>query len=413
MTTISESFGELGITITKSQIAEIEKMAIYFSTRKTHPLTFNGMALGVHPIAFTTADNNALFDVFGIRRQVVEQAIRETSTIDKNFIVTSDPYNLLVMWLCHLAPIYIKDKKVCREFSLNLMRLFLYKVFCSVVNNSFRHGASEGVAASTVASLSRKSDIVKYESWKKLIDVQCEKIIDPEERFYKILVDGAPDDLFLRVISESQTAIRAKVVTYAVAYYEVHASGDSVKSQSAISQNADGERILVQTASVIDSATQSMVSEILNPNMFVHDTSIQDVVGMFTTISPRMLKTALLRINETAVLQTSSRTFDKVQIDKEGTLYIGVRALVIEVIRSMVRICRERRINMGNRSLVFETIRDAYRSSRSLDVDIVAIKRSVAHLTDSFDITVNDAYKAAIRLAVIYYLVYRCLIKMK
>jgi hypothetical protein len=413
MSTISENFGHLGITISNQQIAAMERTVVHFTLRKTHPLTFDGPYLACDPVAFTTSDTNALFDIFKIRRQDVELKIRATPSIDRNFIVTSDPFNLLSMWLVHLAPIYIKDKRICKEFMLNVLRYYHYKVFTSVVNNSFRHGANRGVMEATVAALSRKSDIIRFESWKRLIDSHCEKVLDPEDRFYQTVIDGAPDEAFLRVISETQTALRSKIVTFAGSYYEAHKAGNSIGSRSAVGEGADGERIIAQSASVIDSATQAMVAEILNPNMFVHDVSVNDVAKTFSTISPRMLKTALLKINETAVLQTSSRSFDKVTTDKTGTLYIGVRVLIIEIIRSMVRTAREKRINMANRLEIYDTMRNSYSSSRNLDPDIVAVKRSIANLTDPFNITTNTASLSALRLAVIYYLLYRMIQKMK
>lgn len=413
MVTISEGLGELGITISHHQIADMEKLAVYFTLRKTHPLTFSGPYLGADPVAFTTSDYNALFDVFNIHQRDVELKIREISSIDRNFNVISDPFNILSLWLCHIAPIYIKDKRICKAFMANVLRYYHYRIFCSVVNNSFKHGTNRGIMEATVATLTKKSDIIKLGSWNNLIESHVEKMIDPEDRFYKTIIDGFPDDMFLRVISESQTALRAKIVTFANSYYETYKAGDSIGSSSAISQNAEGEKILAQTASVIDSATAGMVSEILNPNMFIHDISVDDVAKIFSTISPRMLKQALLRINETAVLQTSSRTFDKVKKDKDGILYIGIRVLIIEIIRSMIRICRKKKVSLGDRAQVFEKMKDAYSASRILDKDILDVKRSVSLLVDDFNITSNEASKSALRLAVIYYVVYRTIQKMK
>lgn len=411
--TISEAFGELSITISSQQIHGVEKQAVHFFLRKTHPLTFDGPYCGVDPVAWTTSDTDALFELFQLHPRDVEAKIRECPAIDRNFIVTSDPFNLLVMWLCHLAPIYIKDKRVCHDFMSNVLRLFMAKIFCSVVNNTWRYGANRGVMEATIMSLSRKSDIIRFESWRRLIESHIEKILDPHDRFYPVLVDASPDDMFLRVVSENQTALRAKIITFANAYYEAHAAGDMVGFISSVATSADGEKIIAQTASVIDSATAAMVSELLNPNMFIHDVSIADVAKMFSTISPNMLKTALLQINETAVIQAASRKFDIVKHDKEGTLFVGIRALMTEIVRTMVRICRVRQINIANHALVFKTMRDAFSSSRSLDKDIQAIKRSVAALVDPFNITVNQASQSALRLGVSYYLIYRTLGRMK
>jgi hypothetical protein len=267
--------------------------------------------------------------------------------------------------------------------------------------------------AATVESMTLKSDIIRYESWKLLIDSHVERILDPKDRVYQTIVDAHPDDVFLSTIGKQQTALRQKIVTFAQAYYETHAAGDSIGSISAISTNADGEKIIAQTASVIDSATSSMVAEILNPNMFVHEVSVKDVSNMFSNVSASMLRTALLRINTEAVLQTSARTFDKTIVKKDVTIYVGVRALIGEIIRSTVRMCRTKNINMGNRGKVFKTMRDVYQSSRSLDKDISNVKQSVAELVDPFNITVNIPSQAALRLAVIYYIIYRMLNHMK
>lgn len=410
---ISEGFGELGITISKQQIITVEKMAVFFPLRKTHPLTFNGPYLGVDPIAFTPADYNALFEVFHIHPKDVEAKVKAISSIDTSYNVISDPYNLLCIWLCHLAPIYIKDKRVCHDFMTNVLRLFHYKIFCSVVNNSFRHGANKGILDATLASLSRKSDIIRYESWYLLIESHVEKMLNPQDRFYQYIVDASPDDMFLRVISENQTSLRQKIVTYAVSYYEAHKAGDSMGSVSAVAINAEGEKILAQTASVVDSASSSMISDILNPNMFVHEISVSDVAKQFSNVSDALLKRTLLRINAEAVIQASSRKFDMVKTDKEGTLYIGVRVLILEIIRSMIRICRTRKVNLANRSEVFKKMVDIYSSSRSNDKDVLDVKRSVALLIDPFNMTVNPASQSALRLAVIYYIVYRVINKMK
>lgn len=147
--------------------------------------------------------------------------------------------------------------------------------------------------------------------------------------------------------------------------------------------------------------------------MFVHEVSVKDVSNLFSNVSASLLKQALLRINAQAVLRMAGRTFDNVTIKKDVTTYVGVRALIVEIIRSTIRICRTKNVNMGNRALVFRTMRDVYSSSRSQDKDVMDIKHSVSVLVDPFNLTVNPASQSALRLAVIYYTIYRLLGKMK
>ena len=412
MTTILEAFSDLNITINNQQILTMERMVIHFILRKTHPLTFDGPYLGVDPVAFTTSDYNALFDTFHVHPKDVEKKIRTIHAIDPKFMVSSDPFNLLSLWLLHLAPIYIHDKHVRHEFMMNVMRYYHYKIFTSVVNNSFRHGTNRGVMEATIMSLTKKSDIIRYESWKRLIDSHCERDLDPQGRFYNTIVEGGPDEAMIRVITETQTAIRAKIVLMARAYYDIHASGETVKSQSAVSENADGEKIIAQTASVIESASSAMIHEVLNTNMFVNDGSIRDIKDLFTPISERMLKNAILKINEEAVLQAGSRGFDKVEKHGDAVIFVGIRALIMEIIRTMIHVCHEKRVDMGSHDKVFSTMRDSFSSSRLNKGSVANIKLSVSHLIDPFEITTNEAAKSALRLGVIYYFIYRILRKM-
>ncbi len=413
MLSIPEAFGKLSLTIDKSHVFKLEKMLIYFLSRETHPLTFNGMTLGVHPIAFKDADYNALFDLFQLKKQDVEKTIRQCQAIDRNFAVTSDPYNLLIFWLFHLAPQFLKEKQLCQQFQFNLIKFFLLKVFCSVTNNSFRYGANESIMMVAISELTLKSDVIRLGSWDALLDSHAERLIDPKDRFYKILVNLENDDAFLRVIAETQTSIRAKIVTFAQNYYLAHSKGDRIDYKSSVAQNAEGEKILAQTASVIDSATQGMIAELLNSQLFVNDVAVTDVANLYKSISARMLKMALLKINETAIFQTSQRQFDEIKQVNNKTIYVGLRVLTIELIRSMISVCRKRRVNMGNKALVFETMRNIYTSSRTTDPDILNIKNSVSELVDSFKITSVTATSSTLKLAVISYLLYRTIDKMK
>ena len=412
MSLISQNFGKLGINITNDKIHEMEKLAIHFVLRKTHPLTFDGPYLGVDPVAFTKSDTNALFEIFDVKQTDVEKVIRETPTINRKFNVISDPFNLLSMWLVHLAPIYIKDKKVCHDFMMSVLRYLHYKIFCSVVNNSFQHGANRGVMEATISSLKQKSNIIKYESWKLLIDSHCEKIVDPKGRFYKTIITAQPDKVYLDALAEIQTSLRSKIVTFARAYYSTKLSGDTVVSRSSVGENEEGEKILAQTASVIDSATASMIAEVLNPNLFVNDVSIKDISNLFSTFSDRQLRYCLLKINENAIIQVSSKKFDKIdRIDNEEVI-IGIRLLIVEIVRSMVRLCRIRRVNMGKKAEVFNLMKDIYSSSRNTNPDILKIKRSVGYLVEEFNISDNSATKSALRLGIIYYIVYRTILKL-
>jgi hypothetical protein len=226
-------------------------------------------------------------------------------------------------------------------------------------------------------------------------------------------LSASPDEAFLRLISDNQTSLGNKIVLIAQKYYETHRDGGSVKTSTSVGENDEGEKIVAQLSSVIDSATSAMVSEVLSPGAFISESAITDVQHLSTSVSRNSLRQALLKLNEAAVIQAASRKFDLVEERKDGTVYVGIRHLMKEIIRSMVKLAKDRRINMANQGKLFRELKDAYTSSRNTDPDIAIIKRSMGLLIDDFGISSNAATQASLRLSVIYYILYRTLLKMK
>jgi hypothetical protein len=414
MTAITEGFGALGISINNNHILKMKELVVRFTIRGSNPLTLHGNTLGVHPIVFKDSDRDALFDIFGVDYAHFKNTIKGIHTIDKTRNVQSDPFNLLCFWLIYLAPIFIKNERIRHGFMMDVLRYFNFKIFTSVVNNSFPHGANEGVMEATVMSLNKKWDIIKYKTWSGLIESHCEKFLDQHDRRLSTPVfELSSDEKFLNVVAEMQGMLRQKIVTFAQNYYATHAEGTSLKSKSSVGTGEDGEKIVAQQASVIESASAAMISELLNLSMFINDSRIDDVSRQVSSISSRMLKSALMELNRIAVIQASSKKFDLTEKAPVGINYIGVRVLLLVIIKTMLRHCQQKKVNPANHAAVFSTMQAAYTSSRIMDQDIADIKRSVGLIIDHLGITSNEASKASLRLGVIYYIIYRTLEKMK
>lgn len=409
MNYIKQAFDTLGITLDRNRIRQMQTMEIHFRLRGTNILTFNGMLLGVHPIAFKTPDRNAFFSIFGIEEKQVSDLIRKIPTIDRSHNVESDPFNLFAFWLMHSAFLYIEDPRVRHNFQMSVCKYYHYKLFTSIVNNLFRVGAIEGVMQAVINNLTNKSDITRYESWGNVIDDRCTKILDPESKYYKPMQLATPDEAFKRLLSGSQTSLRNKMVIVAQKYYEAYNNGDRVGYASSTSEDADGEKIIAQTASVIDSTMADLVSDVLTLNTWLNETDIKLVAGSYSALTPNMLRLMLTQFSEEAVYQMSKRTFDKTitKRGEKGTLYVGIRALLFEMVRSSIRFCVFKGINPARKAECLDALRSVYSSSRNLDQDIIDIKNSVTVIIREMRLDYSETAVLALRLALVQYILVR------
>ena len=404
---IKTAFSTLGVVIDRNKVRQMHDLAIRFRLRNENVLVFNGMELGVHQIAFKTTDRVALFALFGIEESDVRDLIRKIPTINKAHNVESDAFNLFCFWLLHLGFVYLDDERVREGFLLSVMQYFHYKIFCSVVKNSFRHGANPGIMQATINGLMRKSDIVKLESWGAVIDDRCEKTIAQNGLFYRDLKNASPDDRFIYAVTGTQTAIRNKIVLFAKAYYQAYSDGDRVGNMSMIAEDSEGEKIIAQTASVIDSVRMDLISDVVSLPAWLDDDDILLIAKTFSAITTQMLQTTLSQFSQEAVFQMSARKFDIVETHGKSTLYLGIRAFLTEIVRSSLRFCRIKKLNTANKVECFTALKHVYTSSRTLDQDILDIKDTMTKLIDRMHINYNDTAKAALRLAVIQYIILR------
>lgn len=414
MNVLKEKLSELQITISPKQIKEMIAMERGFRLYRTNILTFNGPYLGCDPISFKTSDTNALYHLFQTDPHQIRALINQIPAINTSFNVESDPFNVLCFWLMHLAFLYIEKEKTRYEFMTAVCRYFHYRVFTSTVNNSFPYGANKSVMDAAIKGMSKKPDIVRLESWGAIIDKHVENILDPHKQTYKILQTATPDDAFVDLAPKAQTAIRNKIVGFAVAYYDAHEAGESIRSNSSLVETRDGERIIAQIAETVDTTMNGLVADVLTPHTWVNDTYVNMVAARSSAITPAMLKKALQVFSEEAAQQSRQRLLDKV-IPAKGdtpTIYVGIRVLLFEIVRSSLRLCRMRGINPGRKLQMLNELKDAYSASRSQDPDIASVKASVAYFFQNTDISYSETARTAIRLATIQYIIVKMLYKM-
>ncbi len=409
MKTIQEAFAALDIYIQPQDLIAFERTLIHFEIRGAHPLTLNSQMIGVHPVVFTSADRQALFQIFRTTEADVAHASRSAPFINQTFKVVSDPFNLFCIWLVHLSFTQISDEKARHDFAVGIIKYLHYKFFTSLVNHDLRHGADESVMLAAVNSLNRKFDLIVYGTWKKMIEARSEDVVSIQSIHHDALVTATDDKAVLYVISDTQTRIRDKINNICDVYYDFHKRGVKIASSAATTTDLDGEKILVQKAQTFDAMVTDLVTSVVNVNTFIDMHVITQVSAEFSSTSRDLLKVTLIRMSETASRQVMTGHFDDEIKEKGQLIHVGIKALISAVVLVSFRYCVNNKIPLKNKAAVWIKLRDMYSSSRVNDADVIAIKTSVGMFIDSIGETSREATKSSLRLAVIMYLIYRCL----
>lgn len=412
-------FSNIDIKLDSSRMHKLNQVVVEFEIRDQNPLTLNGQMIGVYPIVFTISDREALFNIFHVNEHAIDKALKsikiDSNGIVKNiteFKVKSDSFNLLSIWLIHMGLTTIKNKKDKEMFCVNVAKYLHYKYFTSLINHFFIHGANEATMLAVITNLSKKFDIIINETWKKDIDITCRNLISEHSKHYNAFMVPIDDYKFTYILSDTQTSIRSKITNIAEIYYDYHKSGKHVKVQSSMNSDSEGEKFIIQKISTFDTMLTSILVDLTNVNIFIEMSVVNQVASQFSNISPDMLRKILDYIVRKASLQASSgQSEDRVETGNKEIIYVGIKALFEKLIISSFRIVRLNDIPLTSKALIWNSIKNIYSSSRTSNEDVGDIKNSIMMIIEESQITPRESTKSSLRLAIIMYVIYKCLKK--
>lgn len=407
---IKKYLGKLNIVITPKMISNFLDVVTSWENKKDVPLVLHGQLLGVYSIYFTSSDRENLFHCMGVDSKELSDIIKTIPTVDTNRNVTSDPFNLLIIWLVHLSETQIKNKKLRDIFSLALLKYLHYKFLTGCTQKFLPHGAIEGTMIATVMDLSRKFDITRYGSWYNVIEARCVDILSGSAIHKKTLLTAEPDHDLLYMLSDIFTRMSAKIKLIAKAYYDHYSTGSSVKSTGSTMSDTEGEKILIEKSSTIQMVDSRLTRDLLNVNAWVNISAVNNISSQFPSISKNLIKLSLTEMSSLATVQAKTKKFDPYAVVDGDRVIVGMTQLVKQIVTTSAAIVANEGVVLSNTYLAWKTLRNAFSSSRTLDPDVLLIKASVAHFVDELGSVSREATKISLRMSIIMYVIYRFII---
>ena len=383
----------------RSFVNKIYQYQLGYVNRNSDHLDFLGSnLLGVHVLRFKDSDVILFFDsVVDVDYDALTQSIRQLDTINHEYKVASDVFNLTLFYVMHRCLTSEAMNPLHRERSAyDAALVYFYRCIAALISAWFKYPTDPKIAQAAYANLSNKHLIKKLGSWNKLIDYRTKDLVTKSGLHFKTITFFTEDDEILKAIKDAQGRIRDIIKNYCAEFYKVHGQGDSIGVTSSTFLDAEGEETVKEKTRSVESVVTYLKNIVLDKNSFIKDDLISVIVKINSNTSFRMVKSTLGWFSDN---YGSSKHFK--QIDEFMSLVIVQSLYMIEH-------------NMEVKHLrdyphILVNLKNLYLSTRTTDPDVEKIRDMGYDLIKSSNPGISKSLILSTRTSIILYLTLRAL----
>lgn len=225
------------LVINQRWVSGLRRYVYGFATKDNDHTEFFGTPyLGTHRIVFKTADRMNFFsDIIDVDEIRLRDELIKTKWVNKDFKVSSDAFNLSIVYLMHRVWISDLPKTQKDEALVNLVMLFHYRIMTSIMNHYFSYLVKPSVAQTSYNKLSMKFDIKRYGSWNELFKARGEFIINPKTGIHFDTFTKMDDDKrIVYMVNDMESRLKGVINDYTKVLYETKDSVDLVVTDNGL-----------------------------------------------------------------------------------------------------------------------------------------------------------------------------------
>lgn len=422
---------KLPIHITPSIAMQILRYIQAYEARPNNAAAFMSPYLGVEKGVFTTEDRNGFFDIFsvdvpeiqkllatnsdgkdrvfgvsmkhditklfklfqtglirglstmGVSPADIRNIVSEISSVDANYKVASDPFNLFCTYLVYQIHNSKLPDKQRYELESKVFLFLQYKFFTSLVTHRFPYRANEDTMQAMYESLNAKFDIKKYGTWRKVMEVRCSEFLAKDGIHYKTISEYNDDKKIIYLISDIQTRIRNQINIVTTEYMRFKKDVDTLGTYSHAGTDLEGEKALMAVDNNLDLIIETMFQECMIVSKWLDEQAILLTSKLFQAVTVNKFRMLLIAFSEYAVKDAKAGTLNKVKDNNGKILYVGAQVLLRNILQKSYRHCIQNRISPRNKLEMLRSLKDVYGSSRISDEGIIAVRDSTSYMVEN------------------------------
>ena len=341
----------------------------------------------------------------GISTATIKKTISTIPSINTEFKVISDPFNLFCVYVVYRIGISKLPQVVKYNAQFAVLKLLQYKFFTSIVSFRYRFRPQEAAMHATYEQLTERFDVKKYGSWKAVIEKRVQEMLDDTSIHKQALTTFTDDKAVLYFISDFETRIRNQINVFTAEFMRVKDSRDLIGSYSSIATDGEGDKVLLAQEDKLESAILQLYNTALVTARFLDDQAIRIVASQFTAISNQQFRRVLISFSEYAVRKYKEGKKDETKPQGEFTLLLGPAVFIRQAVQQSFRYCTNSGVNINNPLQVLKTVKGVFSSSRISDSSILSVKMTVDVLVNEIQESRRETTVSALRIALVMYLV--------
>jgi len=370
-----------------------------FEKKNENHINFlGGNYLGVYSLKWIASEDELELadEILGIPDvQTFRAELEDTPFVNPEFMVSSNPINLSLLWVAHGALISTNlgrsDQKRLADAAIYLL---LVKFLSSIHSRWFAHGANEGTAKATYESLDRKSHLKKYGSWGAMLEARSGILLNKYSTNPDILHTFTDDEGIIKMVNDIQGRVKSTMISLRDAFERIRVSQSQITSGNKLI-SIDGEEHIKDIKNKWANSRQQLHLIIPNKNDFIQKQYVEAVLKLVTAANPRFVNRSLSYISN----------------NYRGRSKADLEELVDKIIIFSFDTIRKNKMDLDNLPSVMVKLRDLYRSSQINDIEVLEIREKMGDIVETASGTNSPPAISSARIAVILYLVLRTIVE--
>lgn len=372
----------------------------YVNKSQEHMEFFGGNLLGVQVIRFKDSDVAKLFDdILKVDYYDINDRIKEVEDIRQDFKISSDTFNLVIMYMIHrflTSPILSDSQRVRAAYDTGLM--FFYRCVAAILSAWFRYPTDPKIAQAAYARLSNKYIIKKLGNWQKVMDYRSKDLIDKKGIHYKNLVTFNNNLSIIYAINDSQGRIKDLIKNYTNEFMKAKEEGSSISTTSSVFLDVEGEETVKEKTKSYENYITYMKTIIVDKHTFIKSDLIGVIAKLNSNTSSRMIRQVLEWIQVNYSDQKNHKLTDD---------------FITKIIFHSFHLIQTQMANQNLRDypVILVNLKNLYLSTRSTDQDLIDIRNLGEQIINlSSGNKVSNSLMMSTRTALILYITLRALV---
>lgn len=381
----------------KKKLNQVVAFYINFLHKNDNHVNFFGSNLvGVYPVRFHEDDTNELLDDIGevIDFASLKSDLHANPEIVPSRMISGNPINHILPWMCHMfytsSKLGQKDRELGALVCLNMMQI---KFLTGLDARYFKFSGNEDLALALSETLTKKSLIKKYGSWRALIEYRSGNFLDIRKSVWiDVIKTFKTDRDVVKFINDIQSRVRK-------GYGNLTGKFHNLKEQEALITTSksfsviNGEVALREYEHDVNKFRGRIITIIQYPNDLLKKELIDQILLLVPAADEKHLRNTLIFISEN--IEGRKKKYD---------MHDEIEGLT----RYIFDFIKKNELKIEDVAGNILTFRKKIRSHGTSDDNIIAIKEKMDDIIkESLPGISHDGTLSATKVSVILYLALR------